>query len=58
MATDPNLEEQLVNLDQEREGHADEGIARALAERLGLPYDPLDEFHVDPELFRTIPVEV
>ena len=58
MATDPNLEEQLVNLDQEREGHADEGIARALAERLGLPYDPLDEFHVDPELFRTIPMEV
>ncbi len=31
--------------------------ARALAEKLGLPFDPLDEFHVDPELFRTIPVE-
>jgi type IV pilus assembly protein PilB len=32
--------------------------ARELAERLGLPFDPLDEFHVDPELFRAIPVEV
>jgi type IV pilus assembly protein PilB len=58
MATDTNLEEQLVILDQEREGREDEQTARALAERLGLPYDPLDEFHVDPELFRTIPVEV
>jgi len=58
MATDPNLEEHLVRLDQEREGREDEQEAQALAERLGLPYDPLDEFHVDPELFRTIPVEV
>ncbi len=58
MATDPNLEEQLVILDQEREGREDEQEAQALAERLGLPFDPLDEFHVDPELFRTIPVEV
>ena len=58
MATDPNLEEQLVILDQAREGREDEQEARALAERLGLPFDPLDEFHVDPELFRTIPVEV
>jgi len=58
MATDPTIEEQLVILDQEREGREDEQVARALAERLELPYDPLDEFHVDPELFRTIPVEV
>ncbi len=58
MATDPNLEEQLVILDQEREGGEDERKARDLAERLGLGFDPLDEFHVDPELFRTIPVEV
>jgi type IV pilus assembly protein PilB len=58
MATDPNLEEQLVILDQEREGGEDEQKARDLAERLGLDFDPLDEFHVDPELFRTIPVEV
>ncbi len=58
MATDPNLEEQLVILDQEREGGEDERKARDLAVRLGLGFDPLDEFHVDPELFRTIPVEV
>jgi type II secretory ATPase GspE/PulE/Tfp pilus assembly ATPase PilB-like protein len=58
MATDPNLEEQLVILDQEREGREEEQKARDLAERLGLNFDPLDEFHVDPELFRTIPVEV
>jgi type II secretory ATPase GspE/PulE/Tfp pilus assembly ATPase PilB-like protein len=58
MATDPNLEEQLVILDQEREGREEEQRARDLAERLGMEFDPLDEFHVDPELFRTIPVEV
>jgi len=58
MATDPNLEEQLVILDQEREGREEEQKARDLAERLGMKFDPLEEFHVDPELFRTIPVEV
>ena len=58
MATDPNLEEQLVILDQEREGGKEEQEARELAERLGMEFDPLDEFHVDPELFRTIPVEI
>ena len=58
MATDPNIEEQLVILDQAREGNEDEQKARELASRLDLPFDPLDEFHVDPELFRTIPVEV
>jgi type IV pilus assembly protein PilB len=58
MATDPNLEEQLVILDQEREGREEEQKARDLAERLAMEFDPLDEFHVDPELFRTIPVEV
>jgi type II secretory ATPase GspE/PulE/Tfp pilus assembly ATPase PilB-like protein len=58
MATDPNLEEQLIILDQEREGREEEQRARDLAERLGMEFDPLDEFHVDPELFRTIPVEV
>lgn len=58
MATDTNLEEQLVILDQERAGNAEEEEARTLAERLDLPFDPLDEFHVDPELFRTIPVEL
>ena len=58
MATDPTIEEQLVILDQEREGREEEEAARELAERLGLPFDPLHEFHVDAELFRTIPVEV
>ena len=58
MATDPNLEEQLGILDQEREGGKEEQKARDLAERLGMEFDPLDEFHVDPELFRTIPVEI
>jgi type IV pilus assembly protein PilB len=58
MATDPNLEKQLVMLDQEGEEQEEEKNARELAERLDLPFDPLREFHVDPELFRTIPVEV
>jgi type IV pilus assembly protein PilB len=58
MATDPDIEEQLVILDQAREGNEEEQKARELAIRLQLPFDPLDEFHVDAELFRTIPVEV
>jgi len=58
MATDQDIEEQLVILDQAEEGNEDERTARKLAERLQLPFDPLDEFHVDPELFRTIPVEI
>ena len=57
MATDPNLEQQLVILDHDREVREEEEEARQLAERLQLPFDPLHEFHVDPELFRTIPVE-
>jgi type IV pilus assembly protein PilB len=58
MATDSDLEKHLVMLDQETEEQEEEKNARALAERLDLPFDPLDEFHVDAELFRTIPVEV
>jgi len=58
MATEPDLEKHLVMLDQETEEQEEEKSARALAERLDLPFDPLHEFHVDPELFRTIPVEV
>ena len=58
MATDPNLEKQLVMLDEAGEEKEEETNARELAERLDLPFDPLHEFHVDPELFRTIPVEV
>jgi type IV pilus assembly protein PilB len=34
-----------------------EAHAQALAERLGLPYVDLASFRVDPELFRSIPVE-
>jgi type II secretory ATPase GspE/PulE/Tfp pilus assembly ATPase PilB-like protein len=58
MATEPNLEQHLVMLDQEGGERDDERIARQLADRLGLPFDPMHEFHVDAELFRTIPVEV
>jgi type IV pilus assembly protein PilB len=58
MATEPNLEQQLVILEQDREVHEEEREALRLAERLQLPFDPLHEFHVDPELFRTIPVEI
>ncbi|MGB0910182.1 MAG: GspE/PulE family protein [Nitrospirales bacterium] len=36
---------------------SEEPMAEALAEQYGLPYDPLHEFHVDPEFFETIPVE-
>jgi hypothetical protein len=38
MATDPTIEEQLVILDQEREGREEEEAARELAERLGLRF--------------------
>jgi len=58
MATEPDIEEQLVILDQARAGNEEEQKAEELAERLQLPFDPLHEFHVDPELFRTIPIEV
>ncbi|MFV2072992.1 MAG: GspE/PulE family protein [Thermoanaerobaculales bacterium] len=58
MATDENLERQLVILDEEVAPRDEELEARALAERLGLPFNPLDEFQVDAELFQTIPVEV
>jgi len=59
MATDPNLDQTLVMLDQAVDPDEQEDVreAQALAERLGLPFDPLDEFHVDGDLFRTIPVE-
>ena len=59
MATDSNLDEALTLLGGARPPGEQEDLerARALAEKLGLPFDPLDEFHVDPDLFRTIPVE-
>jgi type IV pilus assembly protein PilB len=60
MATDPTLDRTLVMLDEQvgPEVHDDVAEARALAARIGLPFDPLDEFHIDPELFRAIPVDV
>ncbi len=59
MATDPRLDQTLVMLDEamDPDEKGDISEAEALAVRLGLPYDPLDEFHVDGDLFRTIPVE-
>jgi type IV pilus assembly protein PilB len=59
MATDPNLDQTLVMLDEavDPDEQGDLRAAKELAESLGLPFDPLDEFHVDAELFRTIPVE-
>ena len=35
----------------------DDAAARVLAERLGLPYVDVSAFRVDPDLFRSIPVE-
>ncbi len=60
MTTDSNLEQTLSMLDQQvvPDGHEAVEEARALAARLGLPFDPLDEFHMEPDLFREIPVEV
>jgi type IV pilus assembly protein PilB len=60
MATDSNLDRTLVMLDEQDapEVHDDVAEARALAARIGFPFDPLDEFHIDPELFRAIPVDV
>lgn len=36
----------------------EEALGEALAEQYDLPYDPLKEFRVDPEFFKTIPVEL
>jgi len=57
--TDPNLDQTLVALDEaiDPDEQGDLREAEALATRLGLPFDPLDEFHVDGDLFRTIPIE-
>jgi type IV pilus assembly protein PilB len=40
------------------EGSVPEAVlGEAIAAQYGLPYDPLTEFRVDPEFFKTIPVE-
>jgi hypothetical protein len=46
--------EPTVRLNAKQE---DEAAAIALAERLGLPYVDVSTFRVDPDLFRSIPVE-
>ncbi len=60
MATDANLDQSLVMLagGATRQEQEDLERARALADRLGLPFDPLTEFHMEADLFRAIPVEV
>ncbi len=57
--TDTNLDQTLVMLDEaiDPDERGDLREAEDLATRFGLPFDPLDEFHVDGELFRTIPIE-
>jgi len=57
--TDQTLDQTLVMLDEaiDPDEQGDLREAEALAARLGLPFDPLDTFHVDGDLFRTIPVE-
>lgn len=32
-------------------------LAAALAEQFGMPYEPLQDFRVDPEFFKTLPLE-
>ena len=49
-----NNGEPAVRLNSKRE---EEAAAVALAERLGLPYVDVSTFRVDPDLFRSIPVE-
>jgi type IV pilus assembly protein PilB len=61
MATDdPNIDRTLAMLEHDVEPEVRDELQQSLelAERLGLPFDPLDSFQVDPELFRNIPVEV
>ncbi len=55
-----DIDETLVLLDTPLAPRENEDVVRAreLAEKLGLEMDPLDEFHVDPELFRVIPIEM
>jgi len=57
--TERNLDQTLVMLDEaiDPDERGDLRKAEELAARIGLPFDPLDEFHVDVDLFRTIPIE-
>jgi len=61
VTTKETLDQTLDLLDQESRPESENeelSQAKELARRFGLPFDPLDEFHVDPELFRIIPVDV
>ena len=60
MVTNEHMDTALEMLDHgvEVEVGSDIAEAKKLAEDFGLPFDPLDEFHVDADLFRTIPVDV
>ncbi len=59
MTTGPDYEDTLVMLTAvTSDEQQDLDKAQALAQRLGLPFNPLIEFQVDGELFRTISVEV
>ena len=59
MTDESKLDDPIVLLNAAAQPREDEDVAaaEALARKLGLPFDPLDEFHVDPDLFRTIPIE-
>jgi type IV pilus assembly protein PilB len=58
--SDRSLEDTLVLLNSAVPVEESEELSRGerLARKLGLRFDPLAEFHVDPDLFRTIPLEV
>ncbi len=60
MNDEKDLDRTIAMLGVEGAENGGDAVAagEALARRLGLPFDPLDEFHVDPDLFRTIPVEI
>jgi type IV pilus assembly protein PilB len=48
----------LAEVDAQGEVLSEEYQAQRLAERLGLEYVDLDHFEIDPELFRSIPVDL
>jgi type IV pilus assembly protein PilB len=51
------MAKQYVNEVRVSTREEDEAAALALAERLGLPYVNIASFRIDPDLFRSIPVE-
>ena len=58
--SEQSLEDTLVLLNAAVPVEESEELSRGerTARKLGLRFDPLTEFHVDPDLFRTIPLEV